>query len=132
MQSFNSNNLKNEIGLFIRTWIKQLSENNKNEAFALLDKSEYLIQQNLDYSNLIDLCFSMYDLEKPYPVFTNPDTLDLSKEQLFIYDYEDGSGCAVEYDLPLNGEWSDFTAQFKFKKQTDSLYYIYLEDIHIL
>ena len=132
MQSFSSTNLKKEVILFIRNWVRLLSENNKAEAFGLLDKSAYLIKENIEYSTLIDLCFSMYYEDTPYPIFTNPDEMDLSRERISFYDYNDGSGFAVDYDLPLNKEWSDFTAQFEFKKIDDSLYSVSLEDIHVL
>ncbi|TWT85833.1 hypothetical protein Pla123a_06400 [Posidoniimonas polymericola] len=47
------------------------------------------------------------------------------------YEFNDGSGFAVDHDLAMNGKRSDFTAQFEFIK-SNSGFQIYLTDIHVL
>jgi hypothetical protein len=44
---------------------------------------------------------------------------------------QDGTGFQFDYDLPLNGEWSDLTAQFEFLRRSDG-YAVVLHDIHVL
>jgi hypothetical protein len=60
--------------------------------------------------------------------------MDLTGEQVEFYTYNmnNQKGYAVDYTLPLVGEWSDLTAQFSFIITTESLYTIHLEDIHVL
>lgn len=47
------------------------------------------------------------------------------------YEYDDGSGFAVDHDLAMNDQVSDFTAQLEFIR-TDQGYSIFLTDIHVL
>lgn len=46
------------------------------------------------------------------------------------YDGRPHSGC-VDFDLPLNGEWSDLTAQFEFSPVDDGIG-LSLYDLHVL
>ena len=48
-----------------------------------------------------------------------------------VIKFDDGSGYSVEHDVPLNGEWSDLTAQFEFIEK-GSEFEVILHDIHIL
>ena len=43
----------------------------------------------------------------------------------------DRSGYAYDHDLPLNGQWSDLTAQFEFIKRPNG-FAVILHDIHVL
>lgn len=45
--------------------------------------------------------------------------------------FDDSSGYSVEYDLPLNGAYSDLTAQFEFLL-SGSDYVATLHDLHVL
>lgn len=45
--------------------------------------------------------------------------------------YDDGTGYSVEHDVPLNGKWSDLTAQFEFTGKNPVLKVI-LHDLHVL
>lgn len=75
--------------------------------------------------------FLDYDSVGRMPIINNPYQLDLTKEKIDFYKYDDDSGWAVDYDIPLDGEWGDLTAQFSIKKVGDA-YSIMLEDIHVL
>lgn len=46
-------------------------------------------------------------------------------------EFDDGSGYWVDHDVPLNGAWSDLTAQFEFKRHGTG-YAVVLHDIHVL
>ena len=45
--------------------------------------------------------------------------------------FDDGSGYSLEYDVPLNGEWSDLTAQFEFIGSGGE-FEVVLHDLHVL
>jgi hypothetical protein len=45
--------------------------------------------------------------------------------------FNDGSGFWLDFSVPLNGNWSDLTAQFEFKKTTEG-YAVALEDLHVM
>ena len=45
--------------------------------------------------------------------------------------FDDGSGYSVEHDVPLNGEWSDLTAQFEFVRFPKG-YAVVLHDLHVM
>jgi len=47
-----------------------------------------------------------------------------------IYPHDDGNGYAFDHDVPLNGEWSDLTAQFEFHRRTQG-YAVVLHDLHV-
>ncbi|HFN0904668.1 TPA: DUF7668 domain-containing protein, partial [Vibrio parahaemolyticus] len=64
------------------------------------------------------------------PVITSPLTVTgvLRND---IFEYDNGSGWGVEYDLPLNGVVSDFTLLFDFLKHGEDLKVI-LDDCHVM
>ena len=45
--------------------------------------------------------------------------------------YEDDAGYWLDHDMPLNGEWSDLTAQFEFQARSDG-FDVVLLDLHVL
>jgi hypothetical protein len=51
--------------------------------------------------------------------------------QVDIVAFDDGSGYSVEHDVPLNGEWSDLTAQFEFLRFSKG-YAVVLHDLHVM
>jgi hypothetical protein len=62
-------------------------------------------------------------------VITDPDQhKDLRVD---AYEYDNGSGFAVDHELAMNHKRSDFTAQFEFLRRPDR-YAVYLADIHVL
>ena len=56
---------------------------------------------------------------------------DVSNLRTDVYRYDDGSGFAVDYDLPVNGTRSDHTLQFDFRA-TGSGMHVALDDLHVL
>jgi len=132
MVNFSSLDSHQQAITFVRKWVKLLSDKNTIEAFSLLDKNDEFPNKFISNFEALKNVFSNYFENNNLPQFTNPYSLNLGQEKVDIYDYVDGSGFAIDYDLPLNGEWSDFTAQFSFKKKSNFEFYAYLEDIHIL
>ena len=64
------------------------------------------------------------------PVIIDPFEIDEHSEAEVI-ELEGGRGYAFDYALPLNGEWSDLTAQFEFYKWSDGSAVV-LNDLHVL
>ncbi|MCM2333539.1 MAG: hypothetical protein NDI82_06290 [Anaeromyxobacteraceae bacterium] len=65
------------------------------------------------------------------PSVTDPESLDPGGERLRIYPPDSTGAFEVEYDMPLDGEWSDLTAQFTFRPHSEG-YLGGLYDIHVL
>jgi hypothetical protein len=48
-----------------------------------------------------------------------------------VYRYNDGSGFAVDYELPVDGKRSDHTLQFDFRALNAGMH-VALDDLHVL
>ncbi|MDF9801430.1 hypothetical protein OKW21_006739 [Catalinimonas alkaloidigena] len=112
-----------EITEIIRNWIKLLSENRLEEASKQIanDANQFWTEDRLKAVVFTDKNFK---IENPYEM--NPEG-----ERVEIYEFDDNSGWAVEYDLPIEKRWSDLTAQFTFRKNKGKMDFT-LEDIHVL
>lgn len=62
--------------------------------------------------------------------FSDPATL-LGDGRPTLYAFDDGRGYALDHDVPLDGEWSDLTAQFEFLRRPNG-YAVVLQDLHVL
>ena len=119
--------IENALRDHIELWLRQLSAGNWAEVIGMLDEpnsygvkwGEAEIRRSLDE----------YSRSKPWAV-TNPKSSDVSGHTSFG-EFNDGSGYWFDYDIPLNGVWSDLTAQFEFKKRGNG-YALVLHDIHML
>ena len=121
---------------FAKVWMKLLSDDRLDEACALLDEpNSYgvswtpdLIKQTVNETFSPDSRFYVYHSEGP--VFTDPHELKEQRD-IEVIEFDDGSGYAFDYYVPLNGEWSDLTAQFEFLKRPNG-YAVVLHDLHVL
>lgn len=119
--------IENSLRAHIELWLQQLSAGNWAEVIDMLDEpnsygvkwGEAEIRSSLDE----------YSRSKPWAV-TDPKSLDVSGHTGFG-EFNDSSGFWFDYDIPLDGVWSDLTAQFEFKKRGDG-YALVLHDIHVL
>jgi hypothetical protein len=129
MKTFKTESIREEITLFIRNWVELLSNNEFEKACQQLDATE----SDYDPWNVTNLkeAFLDYGAVGRMPVINSPYQMDLTTEKIEFYDYDDGSGWTVDYDIPLDGEWGDLTAQFSFKKAGDS-FVVKLNDIHVM
>jgi hypothetical protein len=117
---------ESDILAFARDWVRFAAEHGLDGAMRLLDRresdpkwSEELLRSiSEDHYGDGNTC-----------VITDPDAFKNLRVE--GYKYNDGSGFAVDHDLAMNQNRSDFTAQFEFKKTMDG-YAIYLADIHVL
>ncbi len=131
MKRFKTQSLYEEITIFIRDWVESLSNGEFEKALQLLDYSESGSNAIPWNETLLKEAFLDYGAIGRMPVINSPYQMDLATEKIEFYEYEDGSGYFVEYDVPLDGEWGDLTAQFSIKKVGDD-FSITLEDIHVL
>ena len=115
-----------EIIAYARDWVRFAARHGLDEALRLLDRrdgdpawSEALVREmSEDHFGDGQTC-----------VITDPDVV--RGLRVDAYPYDDGSGFAVDHDLAMNHQRSDFTAQFEFIRVEDG-YAIYLADVHIL
>ena len=125
-----------ELLAFIRSWFRLLASDKWLEACGLLDRPNcYGLQWTPDdIRSALDMTYGpecrFRRIHPEGPQFTDPDTTSgiLHANVVAI---SDGTGYSAEHDVPLNGEWSDLTAQFEFLRTTDGLA-IVLHDLHIL
>ena len=48
-----------------------------------------------------------------------------------LWELADQSGYRLDHDVPLNGQWSDLTAQFEFLRRPGG-FAVVLHDLHVL
>lgn len=130
MQKFTPQRLEAEARRFIRDWVNLLSEGRYEEAVQLLDLPLGATEVHWNAGLLKDLINDYAGLSVALPV-NDPHLMDEDGEKIYFYFYNDASGFAVDYDVPVSGEWSDLTARFSFKKKGDQ-FCVYLEDVHVL
>jgi hypothetical protein len=114
---------------FVHGWVKLCGEGKIDQAFSLLDEPVDQSRHTWTPEDIKEITYDHFDDEK-YPTITNPDEVDghIRKD---VFEYNDGSGWGVEYDLPLNGVVSDFTLMFDFIKSGGVLKVI-LDDCHVM
>jgi hypothetical protein len=121
---------------FVKQWIALLAEGRAEDAGALIDEpncygilwTPKLINEVINSTFSCDSRF--YKTHPEGPIITDPFQLKEQRETEVI-ELENDRGYAFDYNLPLNGEWSDLTAQFEFHKKPNG-YSIVLHDIHVL
>ena len=112
---------------FTRAWFRLLAREAFPDAVAHLDEPN-------SYGE-------WWDSEKIQSVFrdyarsdsvrvTDPDTL-AGDGHPSLTEFIDGRGYSFEHDVPLDGDWSDLTAQFEFLRRPNG-YAVVLHDIHVL
>lgn len=115
-----------EILAFARDWVRYAARHGLDEALRLIDRRDggapwseaFVRSMSEDHFGDGQTC-----------VITDPDAF--KELRVDAYRYNDGSGFAVDHDLAVNQQRSDFTAQFEFKKTREG-YAIDLADIHVL
>ena len=116
--------------------MKLLAEGRFEEACALLDEpnaygstwTPRLIQETVN--DTFDPESRFYKAHPEGPIFTDPSELG-ERIEIEVLELDDKRGYAFDYDAPLNGEWSDLTAQFEFLKRSNG-YAVVLHDFHVL
>jgi hypothetical protein len=120
----------------VKCWMKLLAEGRVEEACALLDEpnrygitwTSGLIQETVN--SIFSPESRFHETHPEGPIFTNPFELEEQLE-IEVVEFDDKRGYTFDYNVPLNGEWSDLTAQFEFLKRSDG-YVVVLHDLHVL
>lgn len=120
---------ENDFVRFVHQWIQLCATGKISEAFALLDTPADPTHDYWTAEDLHEITFDHFDDGKQ-PNITDPDHAKgvIRKD---VFQYSDGSGWGVAYDLPMNGVVSDFTVLFDFIKSEDELQII-LKDCHVM
>jgi hypothetical protein len=136
MVHIETNDTENELIRFVQDWFDLISDGNIKEACKEIDKPncygiiwtpgkiEEIIKDEFGPETVFGqahpngVCFS-----------TIHDTQGTFRADVLKFD--DGSGYSVEHDVPLNGEWSDLTAQFEFIGDKAE-FEVILHDLHVL
>jgi hypothetical protein len=124
-----------EIRAFVHDWMKLLASGHLNQACALIDEPNSYGQTWTPerIMKVVDETFGPGTLfRKTHPEgprFTDPDELPSQRE------YEVGRlngdrGFWYDYDLVLNNQRSDLTAQFEFLARPPG-YAVVLQDLHV-
>jgi hypothetical protein len=120
-----------------RDWFDLLANGRLEDACARLDEPnhygtvwtpESIVELVLDTFGPA----TIFGREHPEgPRFTSARTA-AGRERSSFGTFADGSGCWLEYDVPLNGEYSDLTAQFEFSWRTPGTLAVRLHDLHVM
>lgn len=124
-------------GEFVRQWFKLLAVGRIEEASRQLDEPNgYGIRWTPhEIQDAIELAFGegcWFRKEHPGGLkLSDPDQALGTRYNYDVIELDDGSGFTGHYDVPLNGVWSDLTAQFEFLKRSGG-YAVVLHDLHVL
>jgi len=114
-----------DILTFAREWVEFAATHGLAAALNELDQPASSPWTEEQFNQLT---FNHFD-DGEYCSITSP--VGVKDIRVDAYEYNDGSGFAVDYDLMLNGQRSDLTAQLNFRKGK-ACYLIYLEAFHVL
>lgn len=114
---------------FVKNWIRLLSVNDFKEALKQIDApNNYGLKWSVESLQKVledyvgkGFTFSITDPNK-MEGDGRPNLIMLNGLQSFGF----------EFDLPINGKWSDLTIQFEFINKTKGYYAVVLHDIHVL
>lgn len=132
MRIFNKSQFKEQAKQFIKEWTKLLSEGEFQEALDLLDQGQNDECNYFWTKDSLKEAFLDYGEVGRMPIINDPFLMGKEGDGFEFYKYDDGSGWAVEYDIPLDGEKGDLTAQFSFKKSSGGMLSIKLEELHVM
>ncbi|MBK9164352.1 MAG: hypothetical protein IPM21_10660 [Acidobacteria bacterium] len=120
---------------FIREWFRLLSSGDLREACIALDEATNYghVWTPTSIELILNEVFSddtIFYREFGPPRFSDPDELSTPKLEA-AGEFDDGSGYWFDYPVPLNGQWSDLTAQFEFHEREKG-FAVILQDLHVL
>jgi hypothetical protein len=110
---------------FIHRWFRLLAEDRLDEAIAELDEpNSYGLRWNRE-----QILGSLHSYD--YAAKATEPSLAVGRAVSSFGEFADGSGHWLDHAVPLNGEWSDLTAQFEFKRRPEG-FAVILQDLHVL
>ena len=136
MLHIDSNNIEKELIHFVQKWFDLIADGEFEEACKKLDKPNcYGIKWTPEkIQDIIKDEFgpeTIFGDEHKNGVFFSAVKDTNGSYRSDVLEFDDGRGYSVEHDVPLNGEWSDLTAQFEFLGKTP-VFEIILHDLHVL
>ena len=123
-----------ELIAFARTWFGLLARGEWDAALAMLDapNSYGIVWTRESITSLLHETFgpaTRFATEYGAPSFSDPDLADGTEHHSF--GVLDGGGFWLDHDVPLNGIFSDLTAQFEFLPGAGG-YAAVLHDLHVM
>ena len=122
---------------FVRSWFKLIALGRWNEAFGQIDLppnfGEAYTPDRFRYEVEKDHFHPGTRFGSKHPegiIYSDPDTLE-GDGRPHLYQRKDRSTYEFDFDLPLNGEWSDLTAGFEFI-DAGSVFKVRLDWLHVL
>lgn len=127
-------NPEEQLVAFARTWFRHLARAEWDAALGMIDEpNTYGIRwTRKSITALIKDTFgpeTRFAAAFGQPVFSDPDSA--ARDPHPNLGRLDAGGYWLDYNVPLNGEFSDLTAQFEFKPRQDG-YAVVLHDLHVL
>jgi hypothetical protein len=112
---------------FARDWFRLLARGEFDAAAARLDEPD---SHGVRWSaQQIRVALRDYARSDSVTV-TDPDLI-VTPAHSSLVAFRDGRGYSFDHDMPLDGRWSDLTAQFEFQRRPEG-YAVVLHDIHVL
>ena len=113
---------------FVIRWIALLAQGQVSAAMAQIDEpNSYGAQWGPEQLSAV---LTSYSGGRELAAVTLPSSSS-GKPHTNLVALADHSGYMYDHDLPLNGAWSDLTAQFEFLKRPNG-FAVVLHDIHVL
>jgi hypothetical protein len=136
MLQASSPNPADEFLAFARAWLDLLAKGELAEACAQLDapNSYGLRWTPSAIHTLVRDSFgpaTVFAATHPEGPIVTPTTSATGSPGVTFGALDDGSGFWLDHPVPLNGEWSDLTAQFEFIRQPTG-FRVVLHDLHVL
>jgi hypothetical protein len=127
-------NPEEQLIAFARGWFRLLTRGEWEAALAMLDEpNSYGIKWTRDMiTTIVEDTFgpaTRFAAQHGSPVFSDPDSAHGDPHPSF--GRRDGGGYWLDYDVPLNGVFSDLTAQFEFEPRGE-VFATILHDLHVL
>jgi len=131
-----SSNIEEEMINFIQRWFDLIANGKISEACDKLDKVNcYGVKWTPDkIQEVIKDEFgpeSIFGHDYPNGVYFSTVKATHGNYRADALKFNDGSGYSIEHDVPLNGKWSDLTAQFEFVGKFPT-FDVILHDLHVL
>jgi len=119
---------------FVRSWFALLARGAWEEALTLVDEpNTYGIRWTREsIGDLLQETFgpgTRFAMERGTPTFTDPGLAKGTPRHTFGK-FDDG-GFWLDHDVPVNGIYSDLTAQFEFLPRPEG-FAVRLQDLHVL